>query len=39
VAQLVTDATLSCDFFGETWLNPVFWTLAIEAQYYGKVAM
>ena len=26
-------------FFGESWLNPVFWTLAIEFQYYLLVGL
>jgi peptidoglycan/LPS O-acetylase OafA/YrhL len=26
-------------FFGQTWLNPVFWTLAIEFQYYLLIGL
>jgi peptidoglycan/LPS O-acetylase OafA/YrhL len=33
-AQLFANASLSCDFLHEAWLIPIFWTLAIEAQYY-----
>lgn len=34
LAQLFANASLSCDFLQEAWLIPIFWTLAIEAQYY-----
>jgi peptidoglycan/LPS O-acetylase OafA/YrhL len=37
--QLVANFTLSCDFQGQSWLQPVFWTLAIEAQYYLLIAL
>jgi peptidoglycan/LPS O-acetylase OafA/YrhL len=36
---LFTNATLTCEFFGQPWIIPVFWTLAIEAQYYVLVAL
>jgi len=36
---LITNATLTCDVFGDEWLVPVFWTLAIEAQYYIVIAL
>jgi peptidoglycan/LPS O-acetylase OafA/YrhL len=26
--------TATCEFFGEKWLNGVFWTLSIELQFY-----
>ena len=32
--QLVTNATFTSGFLGYEWLIPVFWTLAIEVQYY-----
>jgi peptidoglycan/LPS O-acetylase OafA/YrhL len=38
VTQLLANFTLSCDFQGQSWLQPVFWTLAIEAQYYILIA-
>jgi peptidoglycan/LPS O-acetylase OafA/YrhL len=35
---LISNALLICDFTGEKWIIPVFWTLAIEAQYYVLMA-
>jgi peptidoglycan/LPS O-acetylase OafA/YrhL len=32
--RLLSNALLICDFTGEDWIIPVFWTLAIEAQFY-----
>jgi len=32
--RLIANLTLSCEFVGERWFLPVFWTLAQEAQYY-----
>lgn len=32
-------AFLLCDVLGEPWVVPVFWTLAIEAQFYGLLAV
>jgi peptidoglycan/LPS O-acetylase OafA/YrhL len=32
--RLISNALLICDFTHEEWIIPVFWTLAIEAQYY-----
>lgn len=37
-AQLISNALLICEFTGESALSPVFWTLAIEAQYYLLIA-
>ncbi len=37
--QVLANLTLSCDFFHLDWFGVVFWTLAIEAQYYVVVAM
>ncbi len=34
ISSVVSNSLLVCDFFGEAWIIPVFWTLAIEAQYY-----
>lgn len=31
--------TMTCDFTSENWYSPVFWTLAIEAQYYLCIAL
>ena len=39
VSQVLSHATLTCDFVGENWWNPVFWTLAIEVQYYVAIAL
>ncbi|HEY9155096.1 MAG TPA: acyltransferase [Opitutaceae bacterium] len=38
-AQIASNATLSCDVFNLAWINPVFWTLAIETQYYVAIAL
>jgi peptidoglycan/LPS O-acetylase OafA/YrhL len=37
--QVLANLTLSCDFFHQAWFGVVFWTLAIEAQYYVVVAL
>ena len=37
-SQLLSNATLTCDALGQPWLIPIFWTLAVEAQYYLVVA-
>jgi peptidoglycan/LPS O-acetylase OafA/YrhL len=37
--QVLANLTLSCDFFHQDWFGVVFWTLAIEAQYYVVVAL
>ena len=39
VTQILANATLSCDFFRQEWFGIVFWTLAIEAQYYLFIAL
>lgn len=39
VAEILANATLSCDFFQQEWFGVVFWTLAIEAQYYLFIAL
>ena len=38
-AQLFSNATLSCDLTNTAWINPVFWTLGVEAQYYIIIAL
>ncbi|BDS08060.1 acyltransferase [Oceaniferula spumae] len=37
--RALANFTLTCDLVGETWYLPVFWTLAIEAQYYFVIAL
>ena len=37
--QLISNATLTSEILGEAWLVPVFWTLAVEAQYYIALAL
>ena len=39
VRQILTNFTLTCSFFHTNWLNPVAWTLAIEAQYYILICL
>jgi peptidoglycan/LPS O-acetylase OafA/YrhL len=39
VAEILANATLTCDFFQQEWFGIVFWTLAIEAQYYLFIAL
>jgi peptidoglycan/LPS O-acetylase OafA/YrhL len=39
VAQILANTTLTCDFFQQEWFGIVFWTLAIEAQYYLFIAL
>jgi peptidoglycan/LPS O-acetylase OafA/YrhL len=39
VANALANLTLTCDFFRQDWFGVVFWTLAIEAQYYVLVAV
>jgi peptidoglycan/LPS O-acetylase OafA/YrhL len=36
---ILSNSLLICDFTGEKWIIPVFWTLAIEAQYYLLIAL
>lgn len=36
---LWTNATLTSDLLGQPWIVPIFWTLAIEAQFYVLVAL
>lgn len=38
-SQILTNMTLTCDFSGQAWLIPVYWTLAIEAQFYLLIAL
>lgn len=33
-SQLIANITLSANFVDESWYNPIFWTLAIEFQFY-----
>ena len=35
----LSNSLLVCDFTGDEWIIPVFWTLAIEAQYYLLIAV
>lgn len=39
IRAVVSNLLLICDFSGEEWIIPVFWTLAIEAQYYVLIAV
>lgn len=39
IAEILANATLTCDFFQQPWFGVVFWTLAIEAQYYVFVVL
>ncbi|MGE0705066.1 MAG: acyltransferase family protein [Vicinamibacterales bacterium] len=39
VAQMAAHVGYLNDFVGEAWLNPVFWTLAIEFQFYLLAAL
>lgn len=32
--QFIANITLSANFMGEEWYNPIFWTLSIEFQFY-----
>jgi peptidoglycan/LPS O-acetylase OafA/YrhL len=36
---LACHLTYSCDLIGRPWANGVFWTLAIEFQYYAAIAV
>lgn len=37
--QFFSNITLSCEFTGEKWYNPIFWTLAIEIQFYVMIGL
>ena len=37
--QIFANITLTCDLLHQSWFGVVFWTLAIEAQYYVLVAL
>lgn len=37
--QLVGNLTLTADLLRTPWVNPVFWTLAIELQYYLLIGL
>jgi peptidoglycan/LPS O-acetylase OafA/YrhL len=37
--QLIANLTLSANFVGEDWYNPIFWTLSIEFQFYLVLAL
>ena len=39
MSQLASNLLLYCDFNDEGWFINVFWTLAIEAQYYVLIAI
>lgn len=34
ISDVLCNLLLTCDLFGGTWFNPVFWSLAVEVQYY-----
>jgi peptidoglycan/LPS O-acetylase OafA/YrhL len=36
---LICNLTLSCGIFERMWINPAFWTLAVEAQFYLFIAL
>ncbi len=36
---LWANATLTSDLLGKPWIVPIFWTLAIEAQFYVLIAL
>lgn len=38
LAQVACNVTYACDAVSVPWFNPVFWTLAIEVQFYAVVA-
>ena len=38
-ARAITNFTLTSEFFGHGWYLAIFWTLAVEAQYYLLVAL
>lgn len=38
-SRALANFTLTADFVGESWYLPVFWTLAIEAQYYFLIVL
>jgi peptidoglycan/LPS O-acetylase OafA/YrhL len=33
-SQFLSNITLTANFTGEAWYNPIFWTLSIELQFY-----
>lgn len=37
--QLISNLTFSCEFTGIPWYNSVFWTLAIELQFYVFIGL
>ena len=37
--EIVGNLTLTADLLGTSWINPVYWTLAIEVQYYLLIAL
>lgn len=37
--QFFSNITLSCEFTGSKWYNPIFWTLAIEIQFYVMIGL
>lgn len=39
INQILSNLLLICDFQRQSWISPVFWSLAIEAQYYVLVAL
>jgi peptidoglycan/LPS O-acetylase OafA/YrhL len=39
LCDLISHFFYANDFIGQPWLNPVYWTLAIELQYYFIIAL
>ena len=39
LSQFLANITLTANFFGEQWYNPIFWTLAVEIQFYLFIAL
>ncbi len=39
LSRWVNNLALLCSFRADIWMNPVFWTLAIEAQFYVAIGL
>lgn len=37
--MILNNLLMTCDFLDTPWIIPVFWTLAVEAQYYLLIAL
>ncbi|MFK7787425.1 MAG: acyltransferase family protein [Crocinitomicaceae bacterium] len=37
--QFLSNITLTANFTGEAWYNPIFWTLSIELQFYVFIGL